>query len=262
VLPVALARPAVLGRPDAANAPAVIASIELATRLALDGHVAGIVTNPVSKTVLYQAGFRHPGHTEFLGALCGGVATAMMLAAPALDPPLRVVPVTIHLALREAIARLSADSIVAAARLTAAALRRDFGIARPRLGVAALNPHAGEGGAMGDEEANIIRPAVESLSCAGIDAAGPYPADSLFTPTARLRYDAIMCMYHDQALIPLKTLDMAHGVNITLGLPIVRTSPDHGTGFDIAAVPGAADPSSLIAAVRVAAAMAARRAAA
>ncbi len=247
-----IARP---GRPDPANAPAVIASIERAVRLAQAGEASAVVTNPISKAVLYQAGFPHPGHTEFLGHLTGG-APVMMLACP----QLRVVPVTVHVSLRRALEGVTTAAIVRVARATAAALRRDFGIAAPRLAVAGLNPHAGEGGAMGAEEAEVIAPAVAALRAEGIDATGPYPPDTLFTDAARPTYDAAICMYHDQALIPLKTLDMAGGVNVTLGLPIIRTSPDHGTAFGIAGQ-GRADPGSLVAALRLAAELAERRAA-
>ena len=244
------------GRPDPANGPAVTASIELAVRLASAGHVGGIVTNPISKATLYQSGFAYPGHTEFLAALTGTHETvAMMLVSP----QLRVVPVTIHVALRRALDLLDTQAVVAVARTAARALREDFGMAQPRLAVAGLNPHAGEGGALGTEEETIIAPAVAALRQDGLVVSGPWAPDSLFTETARARYDAAICMYHDQALIPLKTLDMTSGVNVTLGLPIVRTSPDHGTAFDIAGT-GRADPSSLIAAIRLASEMAARRA--
>jgi 4-hydroxythreonine-4-phosphate dehydrogenase len=246
-----IARP---GRPDPANAPAIIASIEQAVRLALSGKATGIVTNPISKAVLYQAGFPHPGHTEFLGVLTGSTPV-MMLAGP----ELRVVPVTIHVSLRQALDGVTTEAILAAARATHAALQRDFAIARPRLAVAGLNPHAGEQGAMGTEEQTIIAPAIAQLQAEGIDATGPYPPDTMFTALARPTYDAAICMYHDQALIPLKTLDMVQGVNVTLGLPIIRTSPDHGTAFGIAGT-GQADPASLIAALRLAADLAARRA--
>jgi 4-hydroxythreonine-4-phosphate dehydrogenase len=255
VLPAPLAAAAVPGHPDPANAQAVIASIERAVRLAEQGAVSGVVTNPISKAVLYQAGFPHPGHTEFLAALTGVAGREVMMLA---CPSLRVVPVTIHVALRRALDMLTTDMIVAAARTTAAALTADFGIATPRLAVAALNPHAGEGGALGDEDARIVAPAIAALRASGIDATGPWPPDTMFTHTARARYDAAICMYHDQALIPLKTIDVAGGVNITLGLPIVRTSPDHGTAFDIAGK-GTADPSSLIAAIRLAADIAQHR---
>ena len=254
VLPVRLTVPVRPGQPDSRNAEAVIASIRRATELAMAGAVGGVVTNPISKAVLYGAGFRYPGHTEFLGALTGVSEQVMMLAGPSL----RVVPITIHVSLQQALATLTTEAIVAASRITAAALRREFGIARPRLAMAGLNPHAGEGGAMGEEEQTIIGPAIEELRAEGIDVSGPWPPDTMFTEAARSRYDVAMCMYHDQALIPLKTLDMAQGVNVTLGLPIVRTSPDHGTAFDIAGT-GRADPSSLIAALRLAAELAERR---
>jgi 4-hydroxythreonine-4-phosphate dehydrogenase len=256
VLPIHLAAPAPPGRPDPANAPAVIASIERATALALDGEAGAVVTNPINKAALYAAGFAHPGHTEFLAALTGvSGQEVMMLAAPAL----RVVPVSVHISLRDAIAMLDTDRIVAAARTTAAALQRDFGIAAPRLAIAGLNPHAGEQGALGCEDAEIVAPAVAILRAEGIDATGPYPPDTMFTEQARAQYDAAICMYHDQALIPLKTLDMHHGVNVTLGLPIVRTSPDHGTAYDIAGT-GRADATSLIAALKMAGAIVAQRA--
>ncbi len=254
VLPVWLAATPRPGQPDPRNAPAVIVSIEHAVRLALAGEAGGMVTNPISKATLYGAGFAYPGHTEFLGALTGCANPVMMLA----NDHLRVVPVTVHVALRRALEVLSTEAIVAAGRITARALREQFGIAAPRLAVAGLNPHAGEGGAMGDEEALLIAPAVEALRAEGIAATGPWPPDTMFTPAARTGYDAAICMYHDQALIPLKTLDMASGVNVTLGLPIVRTSPDHGTAFDIAGQ-SRADPASLVAAIRLAGRLAERR---
>jgi 4-hydroxythreonine-4-phosphate dehydrogenase len=257
VLPVGLATTPVPGQPDSANAGAVIASIEQATKLALTGAAAGVVTNPINKAALYQAGFSYPGHTEFLAALTSATGQQIMMLA---SPLLRVVPVTVHASLRDSIAMLTTDMIVAASHATAAALRRDFGIAAPRLAVAGLNPHAGEQGALGIEETTLIQPAIDRLRAAGIDVSGPWPPDTMFTATARTRYDVAICMYHDQALIPLKTLDMDHGVNVTLGLPIVRTSPDHGTAFDIAGK-GIADPTSLIAAIELAAQLAARRSA-
>ncbi len=255
VLPLTLPRPAVYGRPDPANAPAVITSIEIGVALVSEGRAGALITNPIQKEALYAAGFRHPGHTEFLAALAGGVEVAMMLACP----DLRVVPVTIHLSLRDAVAALDPARIIAAGRIAAAGLRRDFGIVAPRLAVAALNPHAGETGTLGREEIEIIAPAVAALRAEGIDAEGPAPADTLFHPEARRHYDAVLCMYHDQALIPLKTIDFARGVNVTLGLPFIRTSPDHGTALDIAGR-GAADPASLIAALKLAGEMTARRA--
>ncbi|HYL33529.1 MAG TPA: 4-hydroxythreonine-4-phosphate dehydrogenase PdxA, partial [Stellaceae bacterium] len=251
VLAQALPHVPVPGRPDAANAPAVIAAIERAVALVRSGQASAVVTNPIQKETLYDAGFAYPGHTEFLGALTQVAHSVMMLAGP----ELRVVPVTIHLSLIDALAALSTAAIVTCGRVTAAALVRDFGIARPRLAVAALNPHAGEAGAMGHEERDIIAPAVAALIAQGIDATGPAPADTLFHAEARKRYDAVLCMYHDQALIPLKTLDFERGINITLGLPFIRTSPDHGTATDIAGR-GIANPASLIAALAAASAMA------
>jgi 4-hydroxythreonine-4-phosphate dehydrogenase len=246
--PAALATVPVPGHPDPANAPAITGSIAEAVRLAVSGAVAGIVTNPIAKSVLQQAGFAYPGHTEYLAALTGRSGGEVMMLA---GPSLRVVPVTIHVSLRRALDLLSTNEIVRVSRTTHAALRRDFGIPRPRLAIAGLNPHAGEDGYMGDEERTLIRPAMERLRAEGIDLVGPMPPDTMFTEQARARYDAAICMYHDQALIPLKTLDMAQGVNVTLGLDLVRTSPDHGTAFDIAGQ-GLADPSSLIAALRMA----------
>jgi len=254
VLPVTLARAAVPGQPDAANAAAVIGAIERAVRLTEAGETAAVVTNPIAKSVLYGAGFKHPGHTEYLAELTGSPLPVMMLASPLL----RVVPITIHVSLRQAIAELTTEVIVTTARITHASLRRDFGLAAPRLAFAGLNPHAGEAGAMGDEEIRIIRPAMEILAAEGIAVLGPIPPDTMFTPRARQGYDVAMCMYHDQGLIPLKTLDMDGGVNVTLGLPIIRTSPDHGTAFDIAGK-GVADPSSLMAALDFAADLVARK---
>ncbi|MBR0680633.1 4-hydroxythreonine-4-phosphate dehydrogenase PdxA [Roseomonas eburnea] len=250
-----LAAKPVAGQPDAANAPAVVAAITEAVELAKAGRVAGVVTNPIHKATLTEAGFRHPGHTEYLGEIAGtGVPPVMMLASA----ELRVVPVTVHEALAKAIARLTPELIAGTARITARALREEFGIAAPRLAVAGLNPHAGEAGTMGREDIEIVAPAVALLRAEGIDARGPVPPDSMFTALARPGYDAAICLYHDQALIPIKTLDMAGGVNVTLGLSIVRTSPDHGTALDIAGT-GRADPSSLIAAIRLAAELAAAR---
>ena len=255
VLPVKLAVPAIPGRPDPANAPAVIASIERAVRLAQQGRASAVVTNPISKSVLHAAGFPHPGHTEFLAALTNAPHPVMMLSAPAL----RVVPITIHLSLRNAIDQLSVDLIVRTARVTEAALRRDFGLSAPRLAFAGLNPHAGENSSLGTEEATIIIPALDILRAEGLNVSGPHPADTLFTLDRRATYDVALCMYHDQALIPLKTLDRDRGVNVTLGLPIIRTSPDHGTAFDIAGT-HTADPSSLRAALHLAQRLAARSA--
>lgn len=255
VLPVALSKPSRAGHPDPANAAATIASIDRAVALALAGEAGGIVTNPIQKSNLYDAGFAYPGHTEYLAAKAGDVPVAMLLACP----QLRVVPVTIHLALRTAIATLSTDAIMATALLVAKGLQRDFGIARPRLALAGLNPHAGEAGSMGAEDAAIVAPAVAQLRERGIDAVGPLPPDTMFSPRAREGYDVAICMYHDQALIPLKTLDVDGGVNVTMGLPFVRTSPDHGTALDIAGK-GLAHPGSLLAALRLADELATKRA--
>ena len=255
VLPVGGAVRARPGRPDPDDAALVIGAIATAVADAEAGRAAAVVTNPIHKDTLYRAGFRHPGHTEFLAELAGAAdAPVMMLAAAGL----RVVPVTIHLALREAIARLSREAIVHAGRVAHAALTRDFAVAAPVIAVAGLNPHAGEAGALGGEEIDIVAPAVAALRASGIDARGPLAADTLFHERARQSYDAALCMYHDQALIPVKTIDFDGAVNVTLGLPFVRTSPDHGTAFDIAGS-GAARPDSLIAALKLAAAMAARR---
>jgi 4-hydroxythreonine-4-phosphate dehydrogenase len=255
VLPLPLAAPVEPGRPDPANGAAVIASIDRAVELVRSGEAAAVVTNPIQKSALYAAGFRHPGHTEYLAHLAGLADEPVMMLAAA---DLRVVPVTIHIALRAVAEHLTADAIVHAGRVTAAGLRRDFGIDQPRLAVAALNPHAGEGGSMGREEIEVIEPAVATLRAQGIDAFGPNPSDTLFHPAARARYDAVLCMYHDQALIPLKTVEFETGINITLGLPFVRTSPDHGTALDIAGT-GKASASSLVAAMNTAAAMARAR---
>ena len=257
VIEVSLACPARPGKPDSTNAPATIESIARATRAALAGEVRAIVTNPVSKIVLARAGFPHPGHTEFLAELCGRPGCEVMMLA---SPALRVVPVTIHLSLRAALDRLDIGTIVTAARTAFLALRRDFAIASPRLAIAGLNPHAGEDGSMGDEEQTIIRPAIDILRADGIDATGPHPPDAMFTERARATYDAAICMYHDQALIPLKALDIDRGVNVTLGLPVIRTSPDHGTAFDIAGQ-GRAAPHSLIAALALADTLARNRSA-
>ena len=250
-----LPAPVTPGKPSAATAPAVIAAIEEAVALATSGAVGAVVTNPIQKSALTAAGFPHPGHTEFLGELAGtGVPPVMMLASE----QLRVVPVTVHEPLKRAIARLTPELIVEHARVTHRALRDDFGIAAPRLAVAGLNPHAGEAGTLGEEDQAIVAPAVAMLRAEGIDATGPYPPDTMFTALARPRYDAAICLYHDQALIPIKTLDMAGGVNVTLGLSILRTSPDHGTALDIAGK-GLAEPDSLIAALKLAARLAAHR---
>jgi 4-hydroxythreonine-4-phosphate dehydrogenase len=255
VLPLELAAPVVAGRPDPANGPAVVAAIDRAVGLVRRAEASALVTNPIQKGVLYRAGFRHPGHTEYLAHLAGSPhPPVMMLEAEGL----RVVPVTIHLPLRDVAAALDARAIMHCARVTLAALTSDFGIEAPRLAVAALNPHGGEQGALGREEIEVISPAVEALRAEGLAVDGPHPADTLFHAAARTRYDAVLCMYHDQALIPLKTVDFDGGVNITLGLPFIRTSPDHGTALAIAGR-GEASPASLIAALRTAARLADRR---
>ena len=241
------------GKPDATSAPAAIAAIRRAVADVIGGKASAVVTNPVAKNVLYQSGFAEPGHTEFLAKLAAemtGITAmpVMMLWAP----ELAVVPVTIHLPLSEIFSRLTTDLIAETGRIVAQDLKQRFGIARPRLAVAGLNPHAGEDGALGSEDHKIVAPAVARLVADGIDARGPLPADSMFHEAARKSYDAALCMYHDQALIPIKTLAFDHAVNVTLGLPFVRTSPDHGTAFDIAGT-GKADPSSLIAALKLAA---------
>jgi 4-hydroxythreonine-4-phosphate dehydrogenase len=255
VLPVGGAVRARPGRPDPADAPLVIGAIDKAVADVQTGRAAAIVTNPINKDLLYRAGFRHPGHTEYLAELAGPGASAVMMLACA---EVRVVPVTIHLPLRQAIETLSIATIVRTGQITHDALVRDFGIARPVVAVAGLNPHAGENGALGREDLDIIAPAIAELRALGIDARGPLSPDTMFHAEARADYDAALCMYHDQALIPIKTIDFHGGVNVTLGLPFVRTSPDHGTAFDIAGR-GTARPDSLIAALRLAAEMAQRR---
>ncbi|MBA3908811.1 MAG: 4-hydroxythreonine-4-phosphate dehydrogenase PdxA [Rhodobacter sp.] len=247
--------PALHGQPDPANAAGVIAAIERAVRLVQAGKASAICTAPIHKKALKDgAGFAFPGHTEFLAHLAGVPRVVMMLVCP----ELRVVPVTIHMPLCEVPGTLTAQLLEETIRITIEALIRDFGIALPRLAVAGLNPHAGEGGAMGWEDERMIRPVVARLAAEGLTIRGPLSADTMFHAAARAGYDAAICMYHDQALIPIKTIDFAGGVNVTLGLPFVRTSPDHGTAYDIAGH-GVADPTSLIAALRLAREMAARR---
>ena len=245
------------GQPQAHHAELILKSIELGVELVGLGAAKALVTAPIAKSVLLEAGFTHPGHTDYLGELTAQMpfdqtrGPIMMLSVEGL----RVVPVTVHCALAQVSARLTTQSIVQAALVTHEALKRDFGLTEPRLVIAALNPHAGEDGAFGDEESRIIAPGVHELKARGIEVIGPLPADSLFHADARANYDAVICMYHDQALIPLKTLDFWGGVNVTLGLPIIRTSPDHGTGFDIAGS-GIARADSMIAAIQQAARMA------
>jgi 4-hydroxythreonine-4-phosphate dehydrogenase len=222
-------------------------SIETATELFTRGEASAIVTNPIQKAALYEAGFEHPGHTEFFEFLAGHFAFAVMMLAV---PGLRVVPVTVHKPLAAVPKALTTELIVKTGRTVAAALKQDFGIAVPRLAVAGLNPHAGEAGTIGREEVEVIEPAIAALRKEGIAVSGPRPADTLFHKDARAGYDAALCMYHDQALIPLKTINFHEGVNVTIGLPFVRTSPDHGTALDIAGS-GKADPRSLIAALKL-----------
>ena len=261
VLDIPLLTPVVAGQPSPAAAPLVIRWIETAVGLALSGAVSGVVTAPIAKAALYEAGFAFPGHTEFLGELTsaasydGARGPIMMLVAPGL----RTTLVTIHEPLSRVPALLTIERIVNAGLVTAQALRRDFGIAAPRLAVAGLNPHAGESGSLGREEIEVVIPAIKALKDLGVEASGPWPPDTLFPEEMRTRYDGALCLYHDQALIPVKMLDFWGGVNVTLGLPIVRTSPDHGTAFDIAGR-GLARPESLIAAVRLADEIASRRA--
>ena len=244
------------GRPNRSSAPAAIASIRRAVADVIAGAAAAIVTNPVAKNVLYNWGFAEPGQTEFLATLVQETTGKSLRPVMMLwSPELAVVPVTIHLPLREIFERLSTELIVETGRIVAGDLSRRFRIPRPRLAIAGLNPHAGENGALGEEDRTIVAPAVARLIAEGIDARGPLPADSLFHERARATYDAALCMYHDQALIPIKTLAFDHAVNVTLGLPFVRTSPDHGTAFDIAGT-GVADPTSLVAALRLAARLA------
>ena len=257
VAPLGLPVTAAPGKPDETSAPAAIASIRRAVEDVLAGKASAVVTNPIAKSVLTRAGFADPGHTEFLGRLAeeatGKKVTPVMLLW---SPELAVVPVTIHLPLRQVFSALSTALIVDTGRIVAREFKARFGIARPRLAVAGLNPHAGEDGTLGTEDREIVAPAVAQLRAEGIDAAGPLPADTMFHAAARARYDVALCMYHDQALIPIKTLAFDHGVNVTLGLPFVRTSPDHGTAFDLAGT-GKADVTSLAAALKLAARLAA-----
>ena len=240
------------GRPEKADAPAVIEAIRTAVELVVGGKAAGLVTGPINKQALYAAGFAHPGHTEFLAELSrhhtGRDDRPVMMIA---GPQLRTVPVTIHIPLKDVPSALSTADIIETGRIVARDLETRFGIARPRLAISGLNPHAGEGGALGGEDEAIVAPAVRTLQAEGIEAFGPLPADTMFHERARATYDAAICMYHDQALIPAKTLAFDDGVNVTLGLPFIRTSPDHGTAFDIAGT-GKANPASFIAALRLA----------
>jgi 4-hydroxythreonine-4-phosphate dehydrogenase len=253
VVDIGIAITAEPGRPDNTSAPAAIAAIRRAVADVQSGVASAVVTNPIAKNILYRSGFAEPGHTEYLAKLAEdatGVPTHPVMLL--WSPELAVVPVTIHLPLNEVAGRLTSNLIVETGRVVARDLAQRFGIAHPRLAIAGLNPHAGEDGALGEEDHVVVRPAVERLQAEGIDARGPLPADTMFHAAARATYDVALAMYHDQALIPIKTLAFEHAVNVTLGLPFIRTSPDHGTAFDIAGT-GRADPSSLIAALRLAA---------
>ncbi|MDO9417572.1 4-hydroxythreonine-4-phosphate dehydrogenase PdxA [Pararhizobium sp.] len=256
VYPVNATFPVVAGEPDPRNAAAVIGAIETAVRLVSGGEAQAVVTNPIAKSVLYDAGFRFPGHTEFLADLAGQATgkvplPVMMLAGP----KLRSVPVTIHIPLHQVASALTEDLIYETCCITEHDLRTRFGLTAPRLAVAGLNPHAGEGGALGLEDDAVVRPAIERLRAMGIDVVGPLPADTMFHDEARRRYDVAICMYHDQALIPAKALGFDDSVNVTLGLPFIRTSPDHGTAFSIAGK-GVARVDSLLASLKLAAQLA------
>jgi 4-hydroxythreonine-4-phosphate dehydrogenase len=265
VLDLPLSAPVIAGQPSAIHAPSIIRWIETGAGLALGGRVSGLVTAPIAKAPLYQAGFRFPGHTEFLAELTlgsaggGGVGRGPVMMLAAKD--VRAALVTIHLSLAEAVRSITAEAVISTGLVTSKGLTSDFGIRRPRLALAALNPHAGEDGALGREEIEILNPAAAALRALGVSCTDARPADTLFHEAARETFDGVICLYHDQALIPLKTIDFWGGVNVTLGLPIVRTSPDHGTGFDIAGR-GLARADSLIAAIRMAGDIAGRREAA
>ncbi|WP_298260254.1 4-hydroxythreonine-4-phosphate dehydrogenase PdxA [Bradyrhizobium sp.] len=255
VVPIGHAATAQPGHPDDSSAGAALASIRQAVADVTADRAGAIVTNPIAKNVLYRGGFHHPGHTEYLAELAGTNGSTPQPVMMLWSPALAVVPVTIHVSLREALAQLSVDLIVSTARIAVTDLKSNFGITQPRLAVSGLNPHAGEDGSLGTEEQTIVAPAVDILRKEGFHARGPLPADTMFHEAARQTYDCAICMYHDQALIPIKTLAFEEAVNVTLGLPFIRTSPDHGTAFDIAGT-GTANPASLIAALRLAASMA------
>ena len=252
ILPIEAEMAVIAGQPHVATAKGTIAAIETAVSLSMSGQTSAVVTNPIAKSVLYDAGFGFPGHTEFLADLAtratGKPVMPVMLLA---GPKLRAIPVTIHIPLREVPEALTSDLIVETCRITEHDLRIRFGISKPRLAIAGLNPHAGENGALGKEDGEIVRPAIDTLRNEGIDAFGPLPADTMFHEEARRRYDVAICMYHDQALIPAKALGFDDSVNVTLGLPFVRTSPDHGTAFGIAGK-GIAKEDSLVAALKLA----------
>lgn len=248
-----LPSPCVAGKLNSKNSPWVIAAIKEAVALCLSGEASGMITNPIQKEALYDVGFKFQGHTDFLAHLanCKGHDVMMLVGEG-----LRTIPVTVHIPLSEVPKALTTEAIVTQGKIVAAALQKYFGIAKPRIAVTGLNPHAGENGAMGHEDQTIVAPAIAELRSAGLIVQGPLPADTAFHPEARASYDAILCMYHDQALIPVKTLDFHGGVNVTLGLPFIRTSPDHGTALSLAGT-GKANPSSLIAAIKLATSMAA-----
>ncbi|MBL8847601.1 MAG: 4-hydroxythreonine-4-phosphate dehydrogenase PdxA [Hyphomicrobium zavarzinii] len=260
VHPVRCAAPVMAGQADTRNAPSVIAAIETAVLAVKRGEAQAVVTNPIAKSVLTAHGFPHPGHTEFLGALARehfGSAQSKPVMLLASDE-LKVVPLTVHIPLKDVPAAISTDAIIETARILNRSLRDDFGYVRPRIAVTGLNPHAGEQGTMGTEDDRIIAPAIAALAREGLAVTGPHPADTLFHAAARKTYDAVLAMYHDQALIPIKTLAFDTGVNVTIGLPFVRTSPDHGTAFSIAGT-GQARASSLVEALKLAGSIAARR---
>jgi len=246
------------GKPDASSAPAALASIRQAVTDVREGRAGAVVTNPIAKSVLYRAGFRHPGHTEFLAELAAEAGRVPQPVMMLWSPQLAVVPVTIHVSLRDALAQLTSELIVSTVRIVATELKSRFGITNPRIAISGLNPHAGEDGSLGHEEQTVIAPAIKTLRSDGIEAKGPLPADTMFHEAARNSYDCAVCMYHDQALIPIKTVAFDDAVNVTLGLPFIRTSPDHGTAFDIAGT-GKANPASLIAALRLASRMSAAK---
>ncbi len=254
VLPTAVSGPVVAGQPSLEAMDAVKRSIEIAVALVQDGEARAVVTNPVSKSHLYRAGFAFPGHTEYLASLASGDATPLHPVMMLVAGPFKVVPTTIHIPLKDVEHTLTRDLLAETIKITNRDLRRFFGYDRPRLAVSGLNPHAGEQGSLGREEVEIIEPVIAEARAEGLDVSGPHPADTLFHKAARERYDAAICMYHDQALVPFKTLAFEEGVNVTLGLPFVRTSPDHGTAFDIAGT-GKTNPRSLIEALRLASAM-------
>lgn len=257
VLQRALPVPSIAGKLDARNSVAVIASIDEAVRLCLAGKASGMVTNPIQKETLYDVGFKHQGHTDYLASLAQAAGHDVHEVMMLVGGGLRAVPVTVHIPLADVPKALTTEAIVTQGKVVVDGLKRWFGISNPRLAVTGLNPHAGENGAMGKEDQAVVAPAVALLKAAGINVYGPISADTAFHPEARNTYDAILCMYHDQALIPVKTLDFHGGVNVTLGLQFIRTSPDHGTALGLAGK-GTANPTSLIAAIRLASSMAAR----